>query len=162
MSTCRVALAVLVVSLISQLAAAQEKKPPLVTRDRVVLNLAGAQTILAAAQKQAATMELKLNIAIVDDGGHLLAFVRMDGTGRPAATPPDQGRCCSHLPPGNRAPASKGRAGFAIEPQSAKHGAGRWRQGNGARRAARPSSSTGRSRACRRRRRDRRARSGRG
>jgi glc operon protein GlcG len=80
----RIALVALVLAVISQFVVAQEKKSPLVTRDRVALNLAGAETILAAAQKQASTMGLKLNIAIVDDGGHLLAFVRMDGA-RPAS-----------------------------------------------------------------------------
>jgi glc operon protein GlcG len=63
---------------------AQEKKPPLVTRDRVQLNLAGAETVLEAAKKKAAALGLKCNIAVVDDGGHLLAFARMDGA-RPAS-----------------------------------------------------------------------------
>ena len=65
----------------------QERKPagsPLVTRGRVQLNLAGAETILEAAKKKAAAMGLKCNIAVVDDGGHLLAFARMDGA-RPAS-----------------------------------------------------------------------------
>ena len=64
-------------------APAQEKKP-LVTRDRVQLNLAGAETVLEAAKKKAAALGLKCNIAIVDDGGHMLAFARMDGA-RPAS-----------------------------------------------------------------------------
>jgi len=80
----RICFAVLVLAAISQLANAQEKTPPLVTRGRVELNLAGAETILEAAKKKAASMELTLNIAIVDDGGHLLAFARMDGA-RPAS-----------------------------------------------------------------------------
>src|SRR3954449_4119766 len=66
---------------------AQDKQPlaaPLVTRGRIQLNLAGAETILAASRQKAATLELKVNIAIVDDGGHLLAFARMDGA-RPAS-----------------------------------------------------------------------------
>jgi glc operon protein GlcG len=65
----------------------QERKPagsPLVTRGRVQLNLAGAETILEAAKKKAAAMGLRCNIAIVDDGGHLLSFARMDGA-RPAS-----------------------------------------------------------------------------
>ena len=69
----------------------QETKPaapptpaPLVTRERVQLNLAGAELILAAAQQKAATSGWKMNIAVVDDGGHLLAFARMDGA-RPAS-----------------------------------------------------------------------------
>jgi glc operon protein GlcG len=57
---------------------------PLVTRGRIQLNLAGAETILAAAKQKAAAMKLKVNIAIVDDGGHLLSFARMDGA-RPAS-----------------------------------------------------------------------------
>lgn len=66
---------------------ADDKKPdpaPLVTRGRVQLNLAGAEAVLAAAKKKAAAMGLKVNIAIVDDGGHLLAFARTDGA-RPAS-----------------------------------------------------------------------------
>jgi glc operon protein GlcG len=61
-----------------------QEKPPLVTRDRVLLNLAGAETVLDAAKKKAAALGLKCNIAVVDDGGHLLAFARMDGA-RPAS-----------------------------------------------------------------------------
>ena len=56
----------------------------LVVRDRVRLTLAGARTILAGAEAKAASMSLKINIAVVDDGGHLLAFERVDG-GRPAS-----------------------------------------------------------------------------
>lgn len=62
---------------------AQEKKP-LVTRDRVQLNLAGAEAVLDAAKQKAAALGLKCNVAVVDDGGHLLAFARMDGA-RPAS-----------------------------------------------------------------------------
>jgi glc operon protein GlcG len=57
---------------------------PLVSRERIRLNLAGAEVILAASKKKAAALELKENIAVVDDGGHLLAFARMDGA-RPAS-----------------------------------------------------------------------------
>ncbi|HET6424530.1 MAG TPA: heme-binding protein [Planctomycetaceae bacterium] len=56
----------------------------LVTRQRVQLNLAGAETILKAAKEKALEMKVKVNIAVVDDGGHLLAFQRMDGA-RPAS-----------------------------------------------------------------------------
>ena len=63
---------------------AQPEKKPLVTRDRVQLNLAGAETVLDAAKAKAAAMGLKANIAVVDDGGHLLSFARMDGA-RPAS-----------------------------------------------------------------------------
>jgi glc operon protein GlcG len=55
-----------------------------VTGGRLQLNLAGAETILAASKQKAAAMQLKVNIAIVDDGGHLLSFARMDGA-RPAS-----------------------------------------------------------------------------
>jgi glc operon protein GlcG len=62
----------------------QDKAGPLVTRARVQLNLAGADIVLEAAQRKSAEMGLKCNIAIVDDGGHLLTFARMDGA-RPAS-----------------------------------------------------------------------------
>lgn len=61
----------------------QEKKS-LVIRNRVQWNLAGAEAVLEAAKKKAAAMGLKCNVAVVDDGGHLLAFARMDGA-RPAS-----------------------------------------------------------------------------
>lgn len=69
---------------IALLAAAQPEKKPLVTRDRVQLNLAGAEAVLEGAEAKAAAMGLKMNIAVVDDGGHLLSFARMDGA-RPAS-----------------------------------------------------------------------------
>jgi glc operon protein GlcG len=63
----------------------EEKKPAqLVTRDRIQLNLAGADMIVAEVKKKAGEMKLKVNVAVVDDGGHLLAFARMDGA-RPAS-----------------------------------------------------------------------------
>jgi len=65
-------------------AVAQEKPGPLVVHKRAQLALAGAEVILEAAKKKAEGMGLKDNIAIVDDGGHLLAFARMDGA-RPAS-----------------------------------------------------------------------------
>lgn len=43
------------------------------------LTLEGAQTILAAAVREAAAMAVPQCIAVVDAGGHLLAFARMDG-----------------------------------------------------------------------------------
>ena len=84
MPVVRIAFAVLLFSTISQIATAQQKKAPLITRDRVELNLAGAETIMNAAQKKAAAMGLAVNIAIVDNGGHLVAFARMDSA-RPAS-----------------------------------------------------------------------------
>ena len=53
-------------------------------RNQVRLTLDGARTIIAAAAEQAASMSLKMNIAVMDEGGHLLSFDRMDGT-RPAS-----------------------------------------------------------------------------
>ena len=50
----------------------------LVTRNNPKLTLAGAQAILAAAQRHAEGMKVPMDIAVVDDGGHLLAFARMD------------------------------------------------------------------------------------
>ena len=57
---------------------------PLLIRNQVRLGLAGARVIIAGAQTKAAEMKLKMNIATVDDGGHLVAFERMDGA-RPAS-----------------------------------------------------------------------------
>jgi glc operon protein GlcG len=74
---------VLVAFAFPSLLVAQENKP-LITRERIQLNLAGAETILKAAKAKAESMGLKSNIAVVDDGGHLLAFARMDGA-RPAS-----------------------------------------------------------------------------
>ena len=51
----------------------------LVTRNNPKLTLAGAQTAVAAAQRRAAEINMPMDIAVVDDGGHLLAFARMDG-----------------------------------------------------------------------------------
>lgn len=56
----------------------------LIVRDRVGLTLAGARKVLEAAEAKAVQMNLRANIAIVDDGGHLLTFARMDGA-RPAS-----------------------------------------------------------------------------
>jgi glc operon protein GlcG len=69
---------------LSAAAPAPAQERPLVTRNRVQLNLAGAEAVLGAAKKKAAAMGLKCNVAVVDDGGHLLAFARMDGA-RPAS-----------------------------------------------------------------------------
>ncbi|WZO95861.1 heme-binding protein [Isosphaeraceae bacterium EP7] len=57
---------------------------PLVARGQVRLTLAGARRVLAAAEAEATRLNLKSNIAVVDDGGNLLAFIRMDGA-RPAS-----------------------------------------------------------------------------
>lgn len=63
---------------------AQPGQSPLVTRDRIGLNLAGAEVVLEAARAKAAAMGLRVNVAVVDDGGHPVAFARMDGA-RPAS-----------------------------------------------------------------------------
>ena len=60
------------------------KGKPLVIRNQVRLTLDGARTMIKAAAEQAAAMSLKMNIAVVDEGGHLLSFDRMDGA-RPAS-----------------------------------------------------------------------------
>jgi glc operon protein GlcG len=52
---------------------------PAVTRNNPKLTLEGAQLVLAAAQARAVEIKIPMDIAIVDDGAHLLAFVRMDG-----------------------------------------------------------------------------------
>src|SRR5262245_58115940 len=77
--------AVLALCLSVRPAPTEETKPTeLVTRNRIQLNLAGAETIIADAKKKAEELKLRVNIAVVDDGGHLLAFARMDGA-RPAS-----------------------------------------------------------------------------
>lgn len=55
-----------------------------VRRNRVELTLEGAQRAIEASRHQAVAMGVLVNIAVVDDGGHLLAFARMDGA-RPAS-----------------------------------------------------------------------------
>jgi glc operon protein GlcG len=57
---------------------------PVAVRDQARLTLAGARAVIEGAEAKAAELKLKVNIAVVDDGGHLLAFIRMDGA-RPAS-----------------------------------------------------------------------------
>jgi glc operon protein GlcG len=52
---------------------------PLVTRNHPKLTLEGAQMVLSAALERAAEIKVPMDVAVVDDGGHLLAFARMDG-----------------------------------------------------------------------------------
>jgi glc operon protein GlcG len=52
---------------------------PLVTRNQPKLTLEGAQAVLEAAKRRATEIGVPMDIAVVDDGGHLLAFARMDG-----------------------------------------------------------------------------------
>ncbi len=81
-------LAAVVVVAVCSLAAVAQNPPtddePLVTRGQIDVNLAGAELILDAAKAHARALNLKVNIAVVDDGGHLVAFARMDGA-RPAS-----------------------------------------------------------------------------
>lgn len=49
------------------------------TKASLKLTYEGARTALAAAVAKAEEIGVPQNIAIVDDGGHLLAFARMDG-----------------------------------------------------------------------------------
>ena len=56
----------------------------LVTRNHPKLTLEGARAVLAAAQRRAEEIRVPMNVAVVDDGGHLLAFERMDGA-KPAS-----------------------------------------------------------------------------
>ena len=51
----------------------------LVTRNHPKLTLEGARSVLAAAQRRAEEIRVPMDIAVVDDGGHLLVFERMDG-----------------------------------------------------------------------------------
>ena len=54
-------------------------KPVYIRRDAPRLTLQGARLIMAAAARRAAGLSVAMDIAVVDDGGHLLAFNRMDG-----------------------------------------------------------------------------------
>ncbi|HVB33263.1 MAG TPA: heme-binding protein [Patescibacteria group bacterium] len=50
----------------------------LVNRNTPRLTLEGARAVLEAAERRSVEIHRPMNIAVVDDGGHLLAFVRMD------------------------------------------------------------------------------------
>ncbi|MEW4530833.1 heme-binding protein [Maioricimonas sp. JC845] len=65
----------------SAIAFADDSRPaePAVIRNHVRLTQAGARQVLDAALAQARKMDLAVNISVVDDGGHLFAFARMDG-----------------------------------------------------------------------------------
>jgi glc operon protein GlcG len=51
----------------------------LVTRNHPKLTLEGARTVLGAAQRRAGELNCPVDVAVVDEGGHLLIFERMDG-----------------------------------------------------------------------------------
>ncbi len=74
----------LAVPIAQQSEASSATNSPLIVRNQIRLSLAGARKVIAGAEAKAAEMGLKVNIAVVDDGGHLLAFARMDGA-RPAS-----------------------------------------------------------------------------
>jgi glc operon protein GlcG len=57
---------------------------PLITRHHPRLTLEGARAVLVAAERRAEQIQVPMDIAVVDDGGHLLAFERMDGA-RPSS-----------------------------------------------------------------------------
>lgn len=87
MNSFRTPLIVLLILPVAMYAGDQPSAPALqalITKDRVQLNLAGAEQVVSAAKSKASTSGWKMNIAVVDDGGHLLAFARMDGA-RPAS-----------------------------------------------------------------------------
>ncbi|MGC2332860.1 MAG: heme-binding protein, partial [Candidatus Acidiferrales bacterium] len=56
----------------------------LITRSHAKLTLEGARAVLAAGERRAVEIQVPMNIAVVDDGAHLLAFARMDGA-KPAS-----------------------------------------------------------------------------
>lgn len=51
----------------------------LVTRNHSRLTLEGARAVLTAAQIRARQLNIAVDVAVVDDGGHLIVFERMDG-----------------------------------------------------------------------------------
>jgi len=50
-----------------------------ITLSNAKLTLEGAEAVVAAAKAHAVSIGVPMNIAVVDDGGHLMAFARMDG-----------------------------------------------------------------------------------
>ncbi len=51
----------------------------MLTRNNIRLTLEAARAISGAAEKKARAIKVPQNIAVVDEGGHLLVFARMDG-----------------------------------------------------------------------------------
>ena len=66
----------------------------LVLRGQVRLTSMGARRVIMGAEAKAVELKLKSNIAVVDDGGLLLAFERMDGA-RPASISTSQTKAVS-------------------------------------------------------------------
>jgi uncharacterized protein GlcG (DUF336 family) len=54
-------------------------KPVFITRSAPRLTLQGARLVLAAAARRAVAFGVPMDLAVVDDAGHLIAFNRMDG-----------------------------------------------------------------------------------
>ncbi len=54
-------------------------KPLYIAKQSKRLTLEGARLILAAAVRRADALGVPMDLAVTDDGGHLLAFNRMDG-----------------------------------------------------------------------------------
>lgn len=73
-----------VILLAAALHAPVSEAPELVTRGQIKLTLAGAERVVGAAKERASSLSVAENVAVVDDGGHLLAFARMDEA-RPAS-----------------------------------------------------------------------------
>lgn len=57
---------------------ASSAQQPLIRRERVQLQLAGAGLAIKASLAKAKELGVNVNISVVDDGGHLIAFARMD------------------------------------------------------------------------------------
>ena len=57
---------------------------PLVDRNTPRLTLEGARAVLVAGERRSLEIQRPMNIAVVDDGGHLVPFARMDGA-KPAS-----------------------------------------------------------------------------
>ena len=53
--------------------------PVYVSRNHPKLTLDGAKAVAAAAERRATEIRVPMDIAVVDDGGHLMTFTRMDG-----------------------------------------------------------------------------------
>ena len=54
------------------------------TRTKHTISDEGAKQVLAAAEAKARSIDVPMVIAILDDGGHLSAFLRMDGAPIPS------------------------------------------------------------------------------
>ena len=133
--------------------AGQDK--PLVIRNQVRSTLEEARTIIAAATKQAVSMNLKVNVAVVDDGGHLLSFDRMNESAAGQRLYGDhQGHDRGDVSPAFRADSRRDHQSRpALEPQPADRRTGQRREDHHAqgRHTCRGGRSGDRRRGCRRR-----------